>query len=94
MSWDFVPQVNDYGTFGINASTGVWSYTLANNALVDALASGETHDFLVTVTDEFGAFSTSNCHRDRHRHQRYSVDHFHHCRCDWRSLRSGRHGWR
>ncbi|PKG56155.1 retention module-containing protein, partial [Shewanella sp. GutDb-MelDb] len=59
-SWDFVPQVNDYGTFGINASTGVWSYTLANNALVDALASGETHDetFLVTVTDEFGAFST------------------------------------
>ncbi|PKG59034.1 VCBS domain-containing protein, partial [Shewanella sp. GutDb-MelDb] len=56
-SWGFVPQVNDYGTFGINASTGVWSYTLANNALVDALASGETHDetFLVTVTDEFGA---------------------------------------
>ncbi|PKG72988.1 hypothetical protein CXF86_20035, partial [Shewanella sp. GutCb] len=59
-SWGFVPQVNDYGTFGINATTGVWSYTLANNALVDALASGETHDetFLVTVTDEFGAFST------------------------------------
>ncbi|PKI29094.1 hypothetical protein CXF83_21455 [Shewanella sp. Choline-02u-19] len=28
--------------------------------MVDALASGETHDetFLVTVTDEFGAFST------------------------------------
>ncbi|WP_157823096.1 VCBS domain-containing protein [Shewanella sp. Choline-02u-19] len=44
-SWDFVPQVNDYGTFGINASTGVWSYTLANNALVD------------NVTDEFGAFT-------------------------------------
>ncbi|MCL1060504.1 VCBS domain-containing protein, partial [Shewanella gelidimarina] len=59
-SWSFVPQVNDYGTFGINTTTGVWSYTLANNALVDALASGETHDetFLVTVTDEFGAFST------------------------------------
>ncbi|MFV7772697.1 VCBS domain-containing protein, partial [Shewanella marisflavi] len=42
------------------ANTGEWSYTLADNALVDALAQGETHDetFLVTVTDEHGAFST------------------------------------
>ena len=59
-SWSFVPTVNVYGSFSINASTGEWSYTLADNALVDALAQGETHDetFLVTVTDEHGAFST------------------------------------
>ncbi|WP_198387105.1 retention module-containing protein [Shewanella marisflavi] len=59
-TWSFAPQVNNYGTFSIDANTGEWSYTLADNALVDALAQGETHDetFLVTVTDEHGAFST------------------------------------
>ncbi|QYK13242.1 retention module-containing protein [Shewanella rhizosphaerae] len=59
-TWSGVPQVSDYGTFSINASTGEWSYTLADNALVDALAQGETHEetFLVTVTDEHGAYST------------------------------------
>ncbi|WP_220736805.1 retention module-containing protein [Shewanella sp. c952] len=58
-SWSFVAQVNDYGTFGIDTDTGVWSYTLADNALVNALAQGEMHDetFLVTVTDEHGAYS-------------------------------------
>ena len=37
----------------------MWSYTLADNALVNALAQGEMHDetFLVTVTDEHGAYS-------------------------------------
>ncbi|WP_144204514.1 VCBS domain-containing protein, partial [Shewanella sp. KCT] len=51
-TWSGEPQVSDYGTFSINASTGEWSYTLADNALVDALAQGETHEetFLVTVT--------------------------------------------
>ncbi|MEZ9200689.1 beta strand repeat-containing protein, partial [Shewanella sp. 10N.286.54.B9] len=58
-SWSFAAQVNDYGTFDIDANTGVWSYTLADNALVNALAQGEMHDetFLITVTDEHGAFS-------------------------------------
>ncbi|MEZ9200731.1 VCBS domain-containing protein, partial [Shewanella sp. 10N.286.54.B9] len=36
-SWSFAAQVNDYGTFDIDANTGVWSYTLADNALVNAL---------------------------------------------------------
>ncbi|WOT04879.1 VCBS domain-containing protein [Shewanella youngdeokensis] len=59
-SWSFEAQTNDYGSFEIDADTGEWTYTLADNALVDALAEGETHDetFLATVTDEFGAFST------------------------------------
>ncbi|AQS38240.1 VCBS repeat-containing protein [Shewanella psychrophila] len=59
-SWTFVPQINNYGTFTLHPDTGVWSYTLADNPLVDALAQGEMHDetFLVTVTDEHGAFTT------------------------------------
>ncbi len=58
LSWDFIAQTNNYGTFSINASSGEWTYLL-DNGLADKLAQGTTHDetFLVKVTDEYGASS-------------------------------------
>ncbi|MFC2970580.1 VCBS domain-containing protein, partial [Acidimangrovimonas pyrenivorans] len=50
-----------YGSFAVNADTGVWSYTLDNAAAaVQALAEGEqkTESFTVTVTDDQGATAT------------------------------------
>ncbi|MCE9685976.1 retention module-containing protein [Shewanella sp. AS16] len=59
LSWSFAPQVNAYGTFAIDASTGAWTYVLDNNA-ADSLALGQSADetFLVTVTDEHGVTAT------------------------------------
>src|SRR5438477_33771 len=50
-----------YGSFAVNASTGVWTYTL-DNAAHQSLAAGETHTetFAVTVTDDFGVTATQN----------------------------------
>jgi VCBS repeat-containing protein len=50
-----------YGSLGIDAQTGAWTYSLANNsAAVQALAAGEIHveTFTVSVTDEHGAAAT------------------------------------
>ena len=48
-----------YGSFAVNAATGVWTYTL-NNAAQQNLAQGENHSetFTVTVTDDKGATAT------------------------------------
>uniref|UniRef100_UPI0015C3C172 retention module-containing protein n=1 Tax=Shewanella sp. UCD-KL12 TaxID=1917163 RepID=UPI0015C3C172 len=48
-----------YGSFTIDSDTGQWVYTLDNLA-ADSLAEGEIvqEEFLVTVTDEFGATDT------------------------------------
>ncbi|WP_044555556.1 beta strand repeat-containing protein [Shewanella piezotolerans] len=50
-----------YGEFTID-NNGNWTYTLNDSALVDALASGESHleVFTVTLTDQFGAFTTQD----------------------------------
>src|SRR5204862_1169917 len=50
-----------YGSFAVNASTGVWTYTLDNAGHQD-LAQGEGHveAFAVTVTDDVGATATQN----------------------------------
>jgi VCBS repeat-containing protein len=50
-----------YGSFAVNATTGAWTYTLANDAH-QALAAGESHDeiFTVTVTDDKGATATQD----------------------------------
>jgi len=47
------------GSFVIDATSGQWSYTL-DNQLADNLAEGSVsqEEFLVTVTDEFGATAT------------------------------------
>ncbi|HYE85177.1 MAG TPA: VCBS domain-containing protein, partial [Vicinamibacterales bacterium] len=50
-----------YGTFAIDASTGVWTYVLDNaRAATQGLAAGApaTDSFTVTVTDAFGATDT------------------------------------
>ena len=49
----------DYGTFAINALTGAWTYTF-DQAAAQGLKEGqtETEEFLVTVTDDFGATDT------------------------------------
>ncbi|WP_220741605.1 VCBS domain-containing protein, partial [Shewanella schlegeliana] len=49
-----------YGNFVIDPDTGTWTYTLNDNLLVDQLALGDVkqEQFLVTVTDEHGAYST------------------------------------
>ena len=50
-----------YGSFAIDPSTGVWTYTLDNfDADTDALAENqiETETFTATVTDDFGATAT------------------------------------
>ncbi|WP_172634445.1 retention module-containing protein [Shewanella violacea] len=51
-----------YGEFTIDSVSGEWVYVLNDSVLVNALASGESHDeiFTVTVTDEFGATDTQN----------------------------------
>ena len=52
-----------YGSFAVDAATGVWTYTLNNGAAnVQALAAGEAHDetFTVTVTDDHGASTTQD----------------------------------
>src|SRR5205085_2651700 len=54
-------RAGTYGSFAVNASTGVWTYTL-DNAAHQNLAAGETHDeiFTVTVTDDQGAIATQS----------------------------------
>mgnify|MGYP006196370127 CR=1 FL=1 len=54
-NYSSVPPVGAYGTFVIDAN-GAWTYTL-NDGAVDHLALGEevTDEFIVTVTDGFGA---------------------------------------
>lgn len=49
-----------YGSFGVDAATGQWTYALANGAAnVQALAQGESHTetFVVRVTDDYGAYA-------------------------------------
>ncbi|RWI29276.1 MAG: hypothetical protein EOR13_31520, partial [Mesorhizobium sp.] len=50
-----------YGSFAVDASTGVWTYTL-DNAAHQNLAQGESHVeiFTVTVTDDKGATTTQD----------------------------------
>ena len=51
--------VGTYGSLALNSATGQWTYTLNNSAaVVQALATGETHNesFTVRVTDDKGAF--------------------------------------
>ncbi len=52
---------SSYGSFAVAASTGVWTYTLAN-AAAQSLAQGETRSetFAVTVTDDQGATATQD----------------------------------
>src|SRR5207237_851545 len=50
-----------YGSFAVDASTGVWTYAL-DNAAHQNLAQDESHTetFAVVVTDDFGATAVQN----------------------------------
>ncbi|ABV38742.1 hypothetical protein Ssed_4138 [Shewanella sediminis HAW-EB3] len=58
LSWSG-SSTGTFGSFTIDAASGQWSYTL-DNQLADNLAEGSVsqEEFLVTVTDEFGATAT------------------------------------
>ena len=58
LSWSGT-ATGTFGSFVIDAVTGQWTYTL-DNQLVDSFAenSATQEEFLVTVTDEFGASAT------------------------------------
>ena len=60
-AWSVNKTAGDYGTFSLNANTGVWAYTLDNN-LANALAEGEskTETFTATVTDDKGAIASQS----------------------------------
>jgi len=64
LTWSIVGGgAGAYGTLGIDGSTGIWTYTLANGqANVQALAEGQavTETFTAQVTDEHGAFDTED----------------------------------
>ncbi|NTV02983.1 MAG: DUF4347 domain-containing protein, partial [Chlorobiaceae bacterium] len=59
-SWSLAgSQPTTYGTMSINASTGVWTYTLDNSLVAtQALKEGEevTQSYTARATDEFGAY--------------------------------------
>ncbi|WP_315856103.1 VCBS domain-containing protein, partial [Synechococcus lacustris] len=60
-SWSLTgPQSTTYGAIAIDASSGVWTYTLDNNApATQALVEGQsiTQTYTALVTDEFGAYA-------------------------------------
>ena len=61
LTWSVDDPDDTYGTFGIDANTGQWTYILDNSlAATDALEEGQrvTQTFNVVVTDEFGATDT------------------------------------
>ena len=60
-AWSVNKTAGDYGTFSLNANTGVWAYTL-DNTLANALAEGEskTETFTATVTDDKGAIASQS----------------------------------
>ncbi|WP_425598871.1 VCBS domain-containing protein [Brucella intermedia] len=58
LTWSVVSTNGTYGTIGIDATTGQWTYTLDNTrAATQALNDGEkgTETFTALVTDEHGA---------------------------------------
>jgi VCBS repeat-containing protein len=61
LSWSLVGTPSTtYGSIAIDASTGVWTYTLKNDATAtQALAEGQsvTQSYIARVTDEFGTYA-------------------------------------
>ncbi len=53
-------KTSGYGSFAIDPANGVWGYTLADNAAVNALSAGQQviETFTATVTDDQGATAT------------------------------------
>jgi len=63
LTWNVDNPDDTYGTFGIDANTGEWTYMLDNDLdATNALAEGEivTQTFNVVVTDEYGATDTQD----------------------------------
>jgi VCBS repeat-containing protein len=62
LTWSIAdtPPKSIYGIIAIDATTGVWTYTLDNaKAATEALHEGETvtQSYIARVTDEFGAYA-------------------------------------